>query len=120
MSSTGLVLVLHLLIPLYVWSDVAEVKKKVLSDLMTFRENYWKKTAVISVSGKDVETGTPTQTGGDFNSAKYLFTSWRVASLFPELPESQLVLRFSTPWPRKRYGKEESKVAKEYEDGVIL
>jgi hypothetical protein len=119
LSSTALVLVLHLLIPLYVWSDVAEVKKKVLTDLIEFREKYLKmKRNDIRRGGEnDIETGL----SHDFNAAKYLFPSWRVASLFPEeIPESQLVLRFSTPWPKKRFGKEEGKVAKEYEDDAIL
>jgi hypothetical protein len=134
LSSTALVLVLHLLVPLYVWSDVAELKKKVLSDLLKFRDKYFKR----KVSGiDDVETGLRTG-GGDgerggkrdaglvedpeveFNAAKYLFTSQRVATLFPELPESEFVLQFSTPWPKKRFGKEEGKVAEEYEDDVLL
>jgi hypothetical protein len=120
LSSTALVLVLHLLVPLYVWSDVAEVKKRVLKDLMAFREKYLKKNVGDTRPSplvSDIETGS---NGGDFNAAKYLYVSWRVASLFPELPESQLLLQFSTPCPRKRFGKEEGKVAKEYEDDIIL
>jgi hypothetical protein len=113
LSSTAFVLVLHLLVPLYVWSDVAEVKKKVLTDLIEFRNKYMKRN--------DIETGLlSAERSNDFNAAKYLFSSWRVASLFPDLPESQLVLRFSTPWPKKKFGKEEGNVAKEYEDDAIL
>jgi hypothetical protein len=96
---------------------------------MKFRERYL----------NDIETGTGTGAGsggggvtqlrggevvgeaeGGFNAAKYLFRSWRVASLFPEIPESRLVLQFSTPWPQKKFGKEEGKVAQEYEDDAIL
>jgi hypothetical protein len=116
LSSTALVLVLHLLIPLYVWSDVSEVKEKVLTDLLNFREKYLKRNdfAGPRVPVNDIETGTK-----DFNAAKYLFTSWRVACLFPELPESPFVLRFSTPWPKRKFGKEAT-VANEYEDDVLL
>lgn len=117
LSSTCLVLVLHLLIPLYVWSDVSEVKEKVLTDLMRFREKYFKRNEIPcgDIPGNDIEMGT---TG--FNAAKYFFTSWRVAFLFPELPESHFVLLFNTPWPKKKFGKEEGNVAKEYEDDVLL
>jgi hypothetical protein len=121
LSSTAVVLVLHLLIPLYVWSDVSEVKKKVLKDLIEFQEKYLKRNATRDVTGIDIETGSGSEAGGsrEFNAAKFLFPSWRVASLFPEIPESQLVLRFSTPWPKKPFGKEEGDVAKEYEDDVV-
>jgi hypothetical protein len=118
LSSTALVLVLHLLVPLYVWSDVANVKKGVLEDFMKFRNKYLKKE-VGSLPGSNVPEND-IETGTGFNAAKYFFTSWRVASLFPKLPESQLVLQFSTPLPRKMFGKEEGKVAKEYEDDVLL
>jgi hypothetical protein len=135
LSSTALVLVLHLLVPLYVWSDVSEMKKRVLKDLMAFREAHLK-TKKRGAPENDIETGLGSgdnrvcslrggagdleDCGGGFNAAKYLYTSWRVASLFPKLPESQLVLQFSTPWPKKKFGKEEGKVAKEYEDHVLL
>jgi hypothetical protein len=36
--STGVVLVTHLLIPLYVMSDIRTIKKKVLGDIKAFRE----------------------------------------------------------------------------------
>jgi hypothetical protein len=121
-SSTALVLVLHLLIPLYVWSEVSEVKQKVLRDLMTFREKY------LQRNEKDIETGMMAgmregvgvrDSDEEFNAAKYLFPSWRVASMFPGLPESKLILQFSTPWPMKKFGEAEGNVAKEYEDDVI-
>jgi hypothetical protein len=115
-SSTAFVLILHLLLPLYVWSDVAKVKDRVIKDLMKFGEKYLKRDG--HGVEDDIETGTGT--GKDFNAARYLFPSWRVALLFPEVPESQFVLRFSTPWPKKRFGKEQGSVAKEYEDDVLL
>jgi hypothetical protein len=56
----------------------------------------------------------------EFNAATFLYPSWRVAALFPELPESKLILQFSTPWPKKRFGEVTEDVAKEYEDDIIL
>jgi predicted XRE-type DNA-binding protein len=38
-----------------------------------------------------------------FNAARYLFLSYRLASIFPELKASQIVLQFSSPWPRQSY-----------------
>jgi hypothetical protein len=84
LSSTALVLVFHLLIPLYVWSDVTEAKKRVLKDLMTFREEYL------------------TNDGSDGSNA----LANDLEAVFPELPESQLVLQFSTSMPKKKFGKE--------------
>jgi hypothetical protein len=104
-SSTGVVLVTHLLIPLYVMSDIRTIKKKVLGDIKAFREKQKQKQS----------TTQQLQLASEFNAAKYLFTSWRVASLFPELPESQLVLQFSTPWPKKSFKIEKKKVTRTYE-----
>jgi hypothetical protein len=133
-SSTSLVLVMHLFLPLYVWTDVSKLKKKVLGDLIKFREKLSeKKKEVKGEKAKTEEEGAGqlvVERGDvkrkelpappEFNAAKYLYPSWRVASLFPELPESKLILQFSTPWPKKRFGEEVGNVAKEYEDDVIL
>jgi hypothetical protein len=129
-SSTGLVLLTHLLIPLFVLKDVARIKEKVLKDLITFREKYLKSGFVprdeeegsVAVEG---EEKTLKQEGNQpppppFNAAKYLFVSWRVASLCRELPESRLVLHFSTPWPKKKFGEKEAEVASEYEQDVLF
>jgi hypothetical protein len=115
-SSTGLVVLTHLLIPLYVLADVSKIKEKVVKDLIFFRE---------SLRSSDIEAGrrigVVAGEGGEvFNAAKYLFPSWRLASLFPELPESGLILKFSTPWPKRKFGGEEAKVSTEYEQAVIL
>jgi hypothetical protein len=118
-SSTGLVVFFHLLVPLYVFTEVSKIKEKVLLDLISFRENYLRrlrtKKSAAGAGDEDL-----TQQALEFNAAKYLFASWRVASLFPELPESQLVLQFSTPWPKKKFGDDASEVSREYDPAVIL
>jgi hypothetical protein len=118
-SSTGLVVFFHLLVPLYVFTEVSKIKEKVLLDLISFREKYLRrfttKESGAGAGGEDL-----TQQALEFNAAKYLFASWRVASLFPELPESQLVLQFSTPWPKKKFGDDASEVSREYDQAVIL
>jgi hypothetical protein len=121
-SSTALVLVLHLFIPLYVWTDVSKLKKKVLGDLIEFREKLSKKQVKDGEPKKDDDDGDAMEKGErpEFNAATFLYPSWRVAALFPELPESKLILQFSTPWPKKRFGEVTEDVAKEYEDDIIL
>ena len=114
-SSTGLVVFFHLLVPLYVFTEVSMIKEKVMSDLILFQQKYLKTFTKSSQPGGEV-----VQKGLEFNAAKYLFISWRVASLSPDLPESRLVLQFSTPWPKKKFGAEESEVTHEYDQAVIL
>jgi hypothetical protein len=93
-------------------------------DLMLLREKCSQTT-----SDPQNETISATQDGrprsaelhqGAFNAAKYLFPSWRVAAMLRDLPESKLILQFSTPWPKRKFGVEEGKVAKEYEAAIGL
>jgi hypothetical protein len=126
-SSTGLVVLSHLLLPLFVLADVSKIKERVLKVLMTFRAKYLR-------APRDLEEGRsqePEEVGGsgvvvggegakEFNAAKYLFVSSRVASLFQELPESRLILQFSTPWPKRKFGAKAGEVAAEYDQSIAL
>jgi sugar lactone lactonase YvrE len=38
-----------------------------------------------------------------FNAAKYLFLSYHMAELYPDLSASQLILQYSSPWPKQDY-----------------
>jgi hypothetical protein len=120
-SSTGVVLVTHLLIPLYVMSDIRTIKRKVLGDIKAFREkqsqsqNQNQNQFKRNQSQNESAAAAHSQQVEDFNSARYLFTSWRVASLFPELPESELILQFRTPWPKKSFKREKKQVTKTYQ-----
>lgn len=108
-SSTALVLAFHILIPLYVLTDMAKLKERALRDLVNLRAKYLNEKVTDAV-----------EENRGFNAAKYLYPSWRFASLFPELSESKFILQFSTPWPKKRFGKEDANISKEYEDDAIL
>jgi hypothetical protein len=127
-SSTGMVVLFHLLIPLYVLTDVVKLKVKVLTTVLSFRDQYSAAaaadpmTTTVGAGAGDLESN---QNGTDFNSAKFLFTSWRVASLLrrnleEESPESRLVLRYQTLWPSKRFGTRDGEVSGEYDQAVIL
>jgi hypothetical protein len=117
-----------LLIPLYLIADVSRLKEKVLRDLIEFRDKYLRSSRDIEEGGNGSRRGrvsnsivTPSSDNHhDFNAAKYLFPSWRLACLFPELPESALILKFSSPWPKRRFGETGGAVSTEYEQAVIL
>jgi hypothetical protein len=127
-SSTGLVLLAHLMIPMFVFTELAKIKEKVLKDLMIFREKHLKKQEketkkVRGLSGANLEELPQINrraSEGEFNAAKYLYISWRVASLFREIPESELILQFRTPWPKMRFGGEDTELSSEYDQAIIL
>jgi hypothetical protein len=110
-SSTGLVVLTHLMIPLFVLADVSKVKAKILKDLTKFREKYLKGGRRIKPVARPRE---------EFNAAKYLFPSWRLASLFPGLPESPLILEYRTIWPKKSFQKQTAAVSREYDQDIVM
>jgi hypothetical protein len=118
-SSTGLVIFFHIMIPLSVFTEVAKVKEKVAQDLMTHARRHMTDRRRVS---KEVpqEFQSPAGTSTSFNSAKYFFPSRKMASLFPEFPESQLILQFSTPWPKKGSVGGKMELSREYDQAVIL
>lgn len=46
---------------------------------------------------------TAAQNAGYFNAARYLFVSYRLASIYPESKVAKIILQFQTPWPRQSY-----------------
>jgi hypothetical protein len=82
-----------------------------LKDLTKFRENYLKGCRGIKPVASPRE---------EFNAAKYLFPSWRLASLFPELPESALILEYRTIWPKKSFQTQTAAVSREYDQDIAL
>jgi hypothetical protein len=120
-SSTGLVLLTHLFIPLYVLKDISRIKESVLKDLTIFRESYLRSPPRDIEEGEGARNGDQgTEGNKDFNAAKYLFPSWRLASLFPDIPESGLILLFKTPCPKRKFGEKGAAVSREYEQALIL
>jgi hypothetical protein len=119
-SSTGLVLLTHLLVPLCVSADVSRLKERVLRDLIRLRKALMGHPRDIEEGGRGGTEDEGVDGLKDFNAAKYLFPSWRLACLFPELPESGLILLYSSPWPKRRFGETGGAVSIEYEQAVIL
>jgi hypothetical protein len=93
--STSVVYVTHILIPMVAMRDVNKIKNRLLA---TVRDHYTAlKNARIN-HADDEASSRP-----DFNSAEYLFVSYRLAKLFPSLNESAIILRYSTVWPKQSY-----------------
>jgi hypothetical protein len=119
-SSTGLVLLTHLFVPLFVMADVSKLKERVLRALLRLRKALLGAPRDIEEGGERGAEDEGVEGLKDFNVAQYLYPSWRLALLFPELPESGLILQFSTPWPKRKFGETGGAVSAEYEDAVIL
>jgi hypothetical protein len=51
----------------------------------------------------------------DFNAAEFLFPSYRLAQLFPEYAESELILQYKTPWPKKSFKRAEKTMRRRYD-----
>jgi len=83
---------------------IGDVKK--VRDLLVSTVNDYKQLLRFRRSeGKDQfdnESYDPANT--DFNSAKYLFVSFRLAERFPDTRESRVISAFSTPFPTVAYG----------------
>jgi hypothetical protein len=50
-----------------------------------------------------------------FNAAEHLYPSFRIAQLFPTLPESQLILQYRTPWPKRSLQGRDKSVKENYD-----
>ena len=80
----------HMLLPLYVFTEMSKIKEKLLSDSISLRER-----SLRGLTNSDQKRSfSGEELTNEFNAAKYLFASWRVASLFPELPENKLILQY--------------------------
>jgi len=131
--STMIVFIGHVLIPALTIGDVKKVRDLLVRYLVLFSLNYtiflftyirhriklsaqfmfnnstvndYKQLLRFRRSeGKDQfdnESCDPANT--DFNSAKYMFVSFRLAERFPDTRESRVISAFSTPFPTVAYG----------------
>ena len=95
------VLVQHVVIPSLVAQDAQVVKKKIMKDITTFKNKF-------------ASPVPHRHSSATFNAAKYFYSSWRIAQLHPELPESAMVSRFSTPHPKRSMKRQTRSVSKAY------
>jgi hypothetical protein len=119
-SSTGLVLVENVLIPLWSMKDLRRVKDKMVSDVLIFQRRLKYSTdrqggpgaGLVGLRGS---MGAGPDDSSSFNAAEYLYPSYRLARLFPTFPESGLILQYKTPWPKKSLQHEEKSVKTKYD-----
>jgi hypothetical protein len=125
--STGMVFLTHIVIPTFIVSDVKRVKQKIVNDINAFKlsvTQHSNKSATflfpndqkqelteVTASGQVVDEK---QSSTDFNAAKYLFASSRLARLYPNLKDSLIVARFSTHWPRRSLKNTQKSVTNSY------
>jgi hypothetical protein len=64
---------------------------------------------------KDFDPPAAAADASAFNAAEFLYPSHRLAALFPEYPESALILRYRTPWPKKSFKQGEKSMRKRYD-----
>jgi len=114
--SSFLVLVQHIVIPSLVMEDVRKVKKRVVNDIISFKSNA--KNRAYSVLPRRRNTASTRRESATsvqkLNAAKYLYVSWRIAKFYPNLPQSSMVTRFSTPWPKRAITRKFKGVSKAY------
>ena len=129
--SSGMVFVQHVLMPSLVSDEVVKMRKKVKETVSAYyrdlsrgdrsaksTQQRYQLSSVPEEEDEDEEDVFPLhQAKADenkdkdrskekratFNAAEFLFLSHRVAKLFPELQASQLILQFSSPWPKQSY-----------------
>jgi hypothetical protein len=102
--SSAMVVFMHICLPLLLMKDVTKIKRKLMESIAkyyeTVEQNKIRQEAKEGGRFTFDSTMSPTL---PFNAAKYLFLSYRLASLFPNLKASEVILHFSTPWPRQSY-----------------
>jgi hypothetical protein len=87
---TAVVYLTHILIPSFTFKDVKKIKNYLMQSFRN-RRKHKKRTE------GDSDASTP------FNTASFLFVSYRLAQLYPDLLESQVIMNFSTTWPVQSY-----------------
>ena len=88
--SSGVVFLLHIILPMITMKDISKIKLKLTNEFNNLKTNTYSKSVVSNVN--DMST--------NFNAAKYFYVSNRIAKEFPDLLESQIVLQFTTRWPK--------------------
>lgn len=101
--STNAVFVTHVLIPTFTMTEVNKVKEKLVTTIRQFQTELNMKMKHDQFDLTPLDNDTESGIATAFNTAKYMFVSYRVAKLYPHLRESQLILRFHSPYPKQSY-----------------
>jgi hypothetical protein len=104
--STMSVVLTHIFIPSIIMKDVIKIKKKLVATLEDHmkKQNIGQQYLVSASCGEnDAESKLATTNEPLLNATEYFFVSTRIAKLRPALPQSKIILAFSTPWPHQSY-----------------
>ena len=107
--ATITVYIKNIVIPSYAMSDLRKIRSKIVE---TVKDGLMK----MNMSEANGALSTDSAMNG-FNSADFFFVSSRVASHFPDLRESKIILHYSTPWPKQSYQRK-STVSSSYVDNT--
>jgi hypothetical protein len=122
--STVTVWLMNVVIPSFVMKDLSAIKEKLSQSIIAFYESMLQnskgrgKYSLVNElqEGEEKDDDLPSKQlkVDSFNAARYLFLSYRIASLYPELNASQIILQFSSPWPKQSY-KQVISLSKQYD-----
>ena len=130
--SSAAVIFTHIVLPHLIMRDVTEIKERLVQDIHDFHSNMrynFSLTPARNSNDADADAGADSAGAGllqgrrsmandteagesqKFNAASYLYISQRVARHYPDILESQIVLQYSTPWPRQSYQYERNRAS---------
>jgi hypothetical protein len=124
--STGTVLITHVLIPTFIVSDVKRVKQNIVNDIIAFKASMAEQTnkltsailpaksAAVAAAAATKEVFKEIESSTEFNAAKFLFASSRLARMYPDLKDSAVVAKFITHWPKRSLKTNQKSVTKSY------
>ena len=89
LMSTIVVYCNHFLLPSLIMGDLRKVKRRLLKTIGEFKNS--------------VSEGDSGASARAFNVADYFFVSSRLSEQYPDLLESKIIKKFSSPWPHQSY-----------------
>lgn len=106
--STAMVLLMHIMLPAMLMKDVQCVREKLTQSIEQYHEKLVVQQSPNAASNdsnsKQKKSKKPKANEFyEFNAAKYLFVSYRLAQEFPSLTIAKVILQYSSSWPKQSY-----------------
>ena len=98
------VYITHVLIPSFTFKELKKIKNYLIQSFKNHRKRQKRRTEAQSTAEENQDA---------FNTAEYLFVSYRIAKFYPDLLESKVILNFATQWPVQTYNRQKD-ISKEY------
>jgi hypothetical protein len=113
MVSSFTVCFMHVFLPSITMKDVNKIRIKLVDSIIQY-EKVMNEQDRLNNQDKQREECLEIDHQFHFNAAKYLFLSYRLAVLYPNIKVSPIIRQFSTPWPRQSY-QHVTDMSKEYD-----